>query len=411
MFRRPALEARKYKLTGEVILSQPKVMTISCVTLLFVFLIGGFYLTQFEYSRKERVQGYLVPEKGLIKLYSERSGVLDELYVGEGQTVVQGQPLARIRNSQAMIDGEELSRTLEKEVSVQIASLEDELEMSKRVFDEQASDYSRRVDKLKESLLALRSVEATNTERLKIKQTLLEKNEQLHQNGYLSSHALYQVQGEYLELLEINERLERELVLGNIEVARLNSELDLLPHQRKIKEALINRELSELRVRLADLQNQYEFLKLAPEHGMVTAIQPSLGSRVSPQTPILNIIPSDSRLQIELLLPTRSSGFVRIGDKVNIRFDAFPYQKFGIVRGNVVNVDKALILPTQQLLPVKIEEAVYRVRADLESQDMSAYGRSFPLKVGMIADADIVLEERSLLEWLLDPLYAVKGRL
>jgi membrane fusion protein len=52
---------------------------------------------------------------------------------------------------------------------------------------------------------------------------------------------------------------------------------------------------------------------------------------------------------------------------------------------------------------------MYRVRASLSKQSISAYGKSFPLKVGMLADADIILEKRSLFEWLLDPLYAVKG--
>ena len=128
-------------------------------------------------------------------------------------------------------------------------------------------------------------------------------------------------------------------------------------------------------------------------------------------TPILSIIPENSPLEIELLLPTRSAGFVKLGDEVKIRFDAFPYQKFGVASGKIVNIDQAVILPTDTILPIEVKEAVYRVRASIQYQSISAYGDTFPLKVGMTADADIILEKRSLLEWLLDPIYAVKGKI
>ncbi|WP_049788897.1 HlyD family efflux transporter periplasmic adaptor subunit [Photobacterium profundum] len=159
------------------------------------------------------------------------------------------------------------------------------------------------------------------------------------------------------------------------------------------------------------MNNQYEFITKAPEVGIITAIQQNIGSQVNENTPLLSIIPINSSLEIELLLPTRSAGFIQLGDNVNIRFDAFPYQKFGFITGGISNIDKVLILPTDKVLPIKINEAMYRIRATLNQQSVYAYGESFPLKVGMIADADIILEKRSLLEWLFEPIYSVKGKL
>ncbi|MBF4406289.1 HlyD family secretion protein, partial [Vibrio anguillarum] len=105
----------------------------------------------------------------------------------------------------------------------------------------------------------------------------------------------------------------------------------------------------------------------------------------------------DSPLEIELLLPTRSAGFIEIGNKVNVRFDAFPYQKFGFITGVISNIDKVVVLPSEKVLPIQLDEAMYRVRAKLNQQSIKAYGKKFPLKVGMIADADIILEKRALL--------------
>ncbi|WP_155487683.1 HlyD family efflux transporter periplasmic adaptor subunit, partial [Vibrio harveyi] len=188
------------------------------------------------------------------------------------------------------------------------------------------------------------------------------------------------------------------------------SEKNSLPENLQLKLTTIERQISSINTQLYELNNQYEFIKKAPESGIVTAIQSYVGSNINLKTPLLSIIPKDSPLELEMLLPTRSSGFVQVGDHVNIRFDAFPYQKFGMVKGTIISVDKALLLPSDKALPFAVNEAMYQVRAELDNQTVLAYGKSYPLKVGMIADADIILEKRSLLDWLLEPLYSVKGR-
>uniref|UniRef100_UPI0010568EB9 HlyD family efflux transporter periplasmic adaptor subunit n=3 Tax=Vibrionaceae TaxID=641 RepID=UPI0010568EB9 len=225
------------------------------------------------------------------------------------------------------------------------------------------------------------------------------------------STELAAVHEEYLEALESSDRLEKELASVLVEIDALQSARVLLPEQRFLKKTTIERGISQLETRRIELDNEYEFVITAPESGMVTAIQPSVGSYLTTDTIILNIIPQNSPLEMELLLPTRSAGFVQLGDEVRIRFDAFPYQKFGLVKGQVTNIDQALVLPSDKVFPIKTTEAMYRVRAKLATQAITAYGKQFPLKVGMIAEADIIQEKRSLLEWLLDPIYAIKGKL
>lgn len=257
----------------------------------------------------------------------------------------------------------------------------------------------------------MQSARKTSYEKMMLKKEKLDNNEALFRKGYLSNTILSDFHEQFLESLESYDLLKNDIAEIEIKISLLESELNLLPEKHQLKVAEIKRQLSQLNVEKVKLNNQFEFIYKAPEQGVVTAIHPNVGTRVSTDTPLFSIIPSNSPLEIELLLPTRSAGFVRDGDQVNIRFDAFPYQKFGILTGEVSNIDKALILPSESVLPVQINEPVYRVRAILKQQYISAYGEQFPLKVGMIADADIVLEKRSLLEWLLDPIYAVTGKL
>ncbi|MGR5096938.1 HlyD family efflux transporter periplasmic adaptor subunit [Vibrio maritimus] len=346
-----------------------------------------------------------------MQVFSDREGVVEELYVREADHVTAGQPLVKVKNSQSLATGIELSDALSKEVSKQISTLQVELETSEQMLRNDRKRLERQITQLNQSLSSVQKAGITNRKRLAIKEEQYLKNLKLFEKNYISNAQLSLIQEEFLEVLEINDRFEREVATIRVELSTLESDIESLPEKMRVKRALLERQISELKTKQFELENQYEFVKMAPESGVVTAIQPSLGMRINNQFPILSIIPKDSPLEIELLLPTRSAGFVQIGDSVKIRFDAFPYQKFGLVSGSIINVDKALILPTDQALPIKIEEAMYRVRATLAQQSIMAYGRVFPLKVGMIADADIVLEKRTLLEWLLDPIYALKGQL
>ncbi|NOI06229.1 HlyD family efflux transporter periplasmic adaptor subunit [Vibrio anguillarum] len=411
LFRDEVIKSKRSRITGDMIIVQPISIYLCSLISFLIFILFMIFITQSEYSRKEKVKGYLIPEKGLVKVFSDRQGVVEELYVREADHVTAGQPLVKVKNSQSLATGIELSDALNKEVSKQISTLQVELETNEQMFRNDRTRLERQLVQLNQSLSSVQKAGATNKKRLAIKEDQYLKNLKLFEKNYISNAQLSMIQEEYLEVLENNDRFEREIAIIRVELSSLESEMESLPEKRLIKRALLERQISELKTKQFELENQYEFVKMAPESGVVTAIQPSLGMRINNQSPILSIIPENSPLEIELLLPTRSAGFVQIGDSVKIRFGAFPYQKFGLVSGSIINVDKALILPTDKVLPIKIEEPMYRVRATLAQQSITAYGKAFPLKVGMIADVDIMLEKRTLLEWLLDPIYSLKGQL
>ncbi len=411
LFRDQVLEARNNRLTGKVILTQSPLFYIFPGTL-FVILILSFILSmQVEYSRKETVNGYLIPKDGVIKIYPGREGVLDSLFVKEGQTVQVGDALAKIKNSQGLVSGEELSMAIRSELKTQINYLNIELKTNEVVFSKQEERVKRQIKRLKNNLVALEKAKSTTLKRMDIKSRKVRDNNVLLNRGFISTNDFSSIQEEYLLVVEAFNKLETDIASLVVRIDSLESELAALPEQELLSRVDTTRKISELNTELLEINNKYELVRIAPESGKVTAIQSAVGNQISSQTPLLYIIPENSPLEIELLLPTRSAGFVKNGDEVKIRFDAFPYQKFGVMNGIIINVDQAVVLPTDKILPLKFEEAMYRVRASLTSQSMSAYGKDFPLKPGMIAEADLVLEKRTLMEWLLEPIYAVKGKL
>jgi membrane fusion protein len=135
------------------------------------------------------------------------------------------------------------------------------------------------------------------------------------------------------------------------------------------------------------------------------------GQHVSSQTPLLSVLPQHSRLQGELLVPSHAIGFIQPGQGVALKYAAFPFQKFGVYQGEVVEISKNVLIPNEwQYLPLHISQPSYRVTVQIDSQQVQAYGKSFSLQPGIQFDAHIRLDERSLLEWLLEPLLSLKGR-
>jgi membrane fusion protein len=99
------------------------------------------------------------------------------------------------------------------------------------------------------------------------------------------------------------------------------------------------------------------------------------------------------------------------GQAVDLRFDAYPFEKFGIQQATVEQVARSLLLPDDARFPVAVHEPVYRVRARLHRQSIDVEGDARSLSPGLTFQADILLGERTLLEWLLAPVIGASKRL
>lgn len=154
---------------------------------------------------------------------------------------------------------------------------------------------------------------------------------------------------------------------------------------------------------------------VAPIDGIVTSLQIRSGGTVAAGQTLAVVIPttttpSEKSLEVELWAPSRAVGFVRPGAKVRIMYDAFPYQTFGIGHGVVQEVSGTPLSPGELSAPTASHEQLFRIRVSIVHSSLKAYGRSWTLVPGMRLSADLILEEQSLLEWILGPLRAVRNR-
>jgi membrane fusion protein len=115
-----------------------------------------------------------------------------------------------------------------------------------------------------------------------------------------------------------------------------------------------------------------------------------------------------------LFAPSSAVGFVRARQAVQLRYQAFPYQKFGHQTGEVLQVSRSPLQASELAgLPLAAGatgEPLYRITVSLDQQSVAAYGQAQALAPGMQLEADVLLDRRRLIEWLFEPVLGIAGR-
>ena len=163
---------------------------------------------------------------------------------------------------------------------------------------------------------------------------------------------------------------------------------------------------AELRQRIT-LQEQRRLVVLqAPIDGTLATLDVVAGTRVQPQQLITTIVPERSRLAADVYVPSRAIGLIQEGQTVQLRYDAFPHEQFGMASGSVDSIAGFVSLPADLPQTFSVREASYKVRIAVHADHVSDQTGRYALRPGMLLAAEIVLEKRTLAQWLLAPLRA-----
>ncbi|AIY63947.1 HlyD family efflux transporter periplasmic adaptor subunit [Pseudoalteromonas piratica] len=408
LFRNEVIENKKSQILGNVILTQPQNFTTITFYLTLITALIVLFLSFASLNRKEVVKGYLTPNLGLKKVYPHRGGIVDNIFISEGDFVEQGQKLFSIKSENIM--STQGSENLILELEKQIKDATKQKVILKNLNDLKKKELEESIKYLKKSFITLDTQINALKKRLKINKERRKKFLRLHEKNNISEELFNEQEEAYLSIIgdiAVNEsHREKQLELLNLK----NIALESLPIEFEKQLLNINKMISELTLRKEDISEKTSLDVLSPSAGKVTSIQVSSGEMVFSHIPSLSLIPKDSHLEAELLIPTRSYGFINKNQITRIRYEAFPYQRFGVAKGIISEVSKSVILPGELLVPIEIKEPVYKVKVKLEDQAVSLYGRKSELQAGMLLEADIILERRTLLEWLLEPIFSITGK-
>ncbi|MBC8020045.1 MAG: HlyD family efflux transporter periplasmic adaptor subunit [Methyloceanibacter sp.] len=409
LFRPEALEFQKqYREFGQVGRLQSSsakalawLLTIAVGSLIVFVCIAG-------YTRKETVGGYLAPALGTSNIFVPEQGTITAVHVAQEQRVAKGDILLTIDTSQITADGVDVNATILKSLSLQKTLLTNQVNEEERTTRAEHARLTAAITSGQAELAQLSAQMQIQQEQIDLAQKLVNTAEKMHAAGYMAAPELFSRREGLLQARQGLSALKQRHVARETELAETRSALEQMPTQSARRLQPLQSELAQIDQRSAEIGGRQSFSIRAPIDGRVANVQAKVGQIADPKKPQLDILPLESPLQAVLFVPTRAIGFVRPGQKVRLLYEAFPFQRFGTYSGHVVSVSKTILSETEVAAPVQLREAAYKVIAALDRPDVDANGQKIPLQAGMLLRADILLERRELVRWLLDPILNVR---
>src|ERR1700716_2097449 len=409
LFRQEAIDfLHQRRNWGEVVSLQPISSTILSWSLAGSVAFILCFLSIAQYARKETVTGYLTPTFGTAKIFVPQQGYIKELQVKEGQEVVEGDPLLTVVTAQIAASGEDVNATVLAVLALQRDLVNRQIAAEER---RSASEHERLTATFKGIELETAQLEdqrKIQNERLKLSESFVSTGATLSASGALPTIELKRREQAALEQKQNLASLDQQITARRTQLTDARHTLEQLPIVAAERIGVLRGDLSWIEQRVAEVNGRRAYVIKAPTNGRVSTLQATVGQIADPRHMQLEIIPLDSTVQAELFFPTRAFGFVRPGQRVRILYDAFPYQKFGTYRGSVTKISHTILTGNETTGPIARKEPAYRVTVGLERPDIDAYGLKMPLQPDMLLKADVVLEQRSLMKWLLDPVLSTR---
>lgn len=415
LFRPQSFAVKRDDGLGPVSIASPLAHYVWVSVAVMVAAAIVMWLVFGHYTRRERVSGMLVPHGGLVRVASRSSGTVSAVLVSEGDAVAVGQVLLRVsgeRNSQAL--------------GATGAGVADSLQLQDRALSDEEKGLeeiaSRQAEALRQSEALLVKQVSQFSKQLELSRqqsagyvALLERIRPLVKKGYVSQLQIQQQEAQAIDSKSEIETLLRQKAETQRQLAEVRSQLEQIPANSESRRNEIRRQRAQLRQQNFENEAGRSSTVVATSTGVVSSLLAEAGQTISAGEPLLSIVPASSPLEAQLLVPSSAIGFVHVGTEVRLHYIAFPYQKFGIQRGRVSQVSKSALTPGEvaAIGGAGNRDGVpqYRVRVNLDRQAISAYGREERLLPGMGVEADMLLDRRTLLEWLLEPLFGARQRL
>jgi membrane fusion protein len=410
LFRQEAIDASRATLVGHALAAHRLQFAVLSAIAVGMALAIVCFATLGQYTRKSHVSGYLAPTAGLIKVYAGQAGTLVGKHVKEGQKVARGDTLFVLSTERGSPETPASQTAAIHAIRQRQEALAREYEAQAGIARLQVTGTQERLRRMEAERRELQSAAANQQQRVESAERAFARYESLGAQRFLPEAQVEQKRDELLDQRgRLSEILRQQAVLER-ERDSLRQDLASAELRSTNERSRLDREKALLAQELTEHESRRTIVVTAPADGVATAVLADRGQATGTQTLLLSILPAGAELEAKLLVPSRSIAFIAPGDVVSLRYQAFPYQRFGTFKGQVTEIPRSMVAPGESDGPVPLQESAYRVSVKLDAQAVRTDLAEVPLQPGMQLDADIWLERRRLVEWLFEPLLTVARR-
>jgi membrane fusion protein len=414
LFRREALDAYAPRQYGDIVLlpgagSRWIALAALCVVAALIALVATG-----SYTRRSTVIGQVQPSEGLIRVSAAQPGVVIESRVKEGQEVAQGDVMFVLSGDRLGPDARDYQGDVAAQIETRQRSLEDDRRRTAVAEQQEAEQLRRRVVSLRDEKVQLARQADEQASRLALAEDTLRRHQGLFKQDFISRDELLPKEADVVEQRSRLQGLKRDALVLDRDMAATERELDALRARFANQRAEIDRAISTTKQESTEVESRRRIAVTAPSAGRVTLLQAEVGQTAEPLRPLAHVVPSGATLVARLYVPSRAAGFTRPGATVLVRYDAFPYQKFGQHEGKVLSVSTAAVAASEIVglapSPENPGDPLFAVTVALPAQSVGDGAQTRPLQAGMRLEADLLQETRRLYEWILEPLYTARAR-
>jgi hemolysin D len=256
-----------------------------------------------------------------------------------------------------------------------------EVQLANTMIKEQESNYNRVLYQLQADIRQAES-------------KIQEQNREYQQSTAKQKAEIKQAQSRIKE-----QQGNRDSLLQGGKLAILKSEEQLKDIQSQI--LTLNTEISQTKQQIQESERQLaQKVIRAPVAGTVLQLpfkQPK--SFVQTGQLVAQIAPQGAATVLKVQMPSQNSGFLKTGMPVKVKFDAYPFQDYGVVEGKV-----QMVSPDSKLVDAgngKIE--AFEVDVMLDRNYIKSQGKQIPLNLGQTATAEVIIRQRQTIDLILDP--------
>lgn len=409
LFRQQALDAANRGSSGSVALYCPPYRWLLISVVMFIATATGLLFIFGSYTRYESSVGELLPKNGMVIVPPPVSATVIDIPVQEGQKVEQGAVLM-VLSAEVSTQLGQTRQVVAENLAAQRARLQQDLHSLSRRHDVEMQGIKETISGLKQQQAQLGRQLAHRQKQVALAQAQLSKLSAMHAQGYASRRQLEEQESTLLDSQARYQDEQRQAIEIQQRVAQAQQLLREKPLDAEKKRNDIERQLADNHQSTAENEARRAFELRAPKSGYVAMMMAKSGQTLSAGQSAVAILPGDSELVARIMVNTSAVGFIQPGQRVVLRYKAFPYQKFGQHYGKVIDVSRAALSPQEVALITghsPVQEQQYRVLVALDKQTIQAYQRSEPLRPGMALEADFIVDKRRLYQWALEPLYAL----
>ncbi|MBY3384009.1 HlyD family efflux transporter periplasmic adaptor subunit [Rhizobium laguerreae] len=385
------------------------------LAVLTAFLVGSVLLATvfvgaMPYSRRQPAIGLVVSDAGTVRVMPPQPATLQALFVADGALVEAGEPLFSVSYTTSLQDGGTLQGSLSRSLDRQQALLLEQIAGESIRVDHERSGFDNRIAALEAERESLHSQRALLEQRVRVASDQFQSGDSLRQRGLTTDTDLRAREDALLarqqELTTVQQRLDSNSHEER-QVALLRAQL---PADSRDRIARLDGTVAALQQQKAEAAARDGAIVRSPVKGRVTALQATVGQQVDPNKPLMSLVPNEVTMHAELFVSPQEIGFLRPAQSVRLTYDAFPFQRFGAQAGVVERISETMLAPEEVSGPVRPQGPAYLVTVRLDKQHVAEGGREQMLWPDMTLRAEIILERRTVLDWILEPLRTIMGR-